>query len=95
MYSESSYICTEGHHIYVQRVSIHNIVVLVGTKNGDDNACPTGYYCPAQSPLPIPCPVGMYGNVIRATKSDDCVLCPSDTYNNLLGQVSVPIISIA
>ena len=61
---------------------------IVGTGNGDDNPCPTGYYCPEGSALPEACPAGMYGNVIRAESPDDCALCPVDTYNNLVGQVS-------
>ncbi|EGD79005.1 hypothetical protein PTSG_01976 [Salpingoeca rosetta] len=48
--------------------------------------CPPGYYCPRQSPYPLPCPEGTYNPNNRSVSVDACVSCPAGTYNNRAGQ---------
>ena len=37
--------------------------------------CPSGYYCPADTTVPVPCPVGTYFNGTNANSVDQCLLC--------------------
>ena len=42
--------------------------------------CPTGYYCPADTTTPIPCPAGTYNNFTNKVAVGDCVVCPVGQY---------------
>lgn len=56
-----------------------------GTGHGDSNPCPIGYYCPVGSDHAEPCPTGMFGTKVRAEGYGECVPCPANTFNDLLG----------
>ena len=48
---------------------------------GGKKACPTGYYCPTDSPLPISCPPGTSTNGRKEVKSQaGCKPCPAGTF---------------
>ena len=53
------------------------------------NICPQGNYCPAQSVLPIKCPLGTYLNFTGARSASDCITCLSGYYCGDRG-LSVP-----
>ena len=42
--------------------------------------CPIGYYCPAATPLPIPCPNGQFIMVPGGKAVTDCTLCQAGYY---------------
>jgi hypothetical protein len=51
-----------------------------GAQTGKGSICPLGYYCPAGSPAPEPCPLGHYSNV---TGMETCTPCPAGYYCDL------------
>ena len=53
------------------------------TQHGE--ICPKGFYCPTGSYLAAPCPVGTYSPDFGASALTQCLLCPSDTFNDLTG----------
>ncbi|XP_033122761.1 uncharacterized protein LOC117121631 [Anneissia japonica] len=57
-----------------------------GTGDPTNNPCPIGYYCPEGAGAPTACPTGKYGNIVKAYRSDQCVDCPENTFNNMVGQ---------
>ncbi|PIK33904.1 hypothetical protein BSL78_29274 [Apostichopus japonicus] len=57
-----------------------------GTGDPEQNPCPIGFYCPPSSSSPEPCPVGQYGNLVKAVTADQCQLCPVNTFNDQTGQ---------
>ncbi|CAI9149414.1 unnamed protein product, partial [Rangifer tarandus platyrhynchus] len=48
--------------------------------DSDVVACPLGYYCPAGSNSPTPCPIGMYSVTEKAADTDACLACPRAGY---------------
>ena len=54
----------------------------------EDNGyeCPVGHYCPSQIAAPIECPQGTYRAQKLGKKESDCLPCPTNTYNDLMGQ---------
>ena len=56
-----------------------------GTGYGDTYPCGKGYYCPPESAEPIPCPIGMYGDIYQARTFSECKKCPNMTYGNERG----------
>jgi hypothetical protein len=48
--------------------------------------CLLGTYAEAGQAMCTACPIGSYG--INTTSVNDCLSCPSGTYNNLLGQIN-------
>eukprot|EP01135_Chromosphaera_perkinsii_P005913 Nk52_evm8s371 gene=Nk52_evmTU8s371 len=44
------------------------------------NICPTGYYCPTGSSVPIACPAGKYQPATGKTQSSDCLDCLPGRY---------------
>lgn len=61
-----------------------------GTVNGFPHTlsyiCPPGYYCPIQSPTPVPCPAGTYNPANGTSAPDACIACPQNTFSSLTGQ---------
>ena len=47
-----------------------------------------GYFCPEGTSSPTPCPTGKYGKELRSAKPEDCFPCPSNSYNDLEGQLA-------
>ncbi|CAN2388099.1 hypothetical protein PRIEUP_LOCUS14825, partial [Pristimantis euphronides] len=45
------------------------------TKGNLGDVCPSGYYCPAGSVTPHPCPAGSYSNTSANIGPEACVLC--------------------
>lgn len=45
------------------------------------NACPPGYYCPAGTPNPVPCPAGTYNGQSGQDVLSDCVVTPGGFYS--------------
>ena len=74
---------TSGHASFKQHFLLY---FIAGTGNPEQYPCPIGFYCPAGSGQPFPCPKGYYGNQVKANSITDCVACPVDTFNNMLGQ---------
>ena len=48
--------------------------------------CPKGYYCEGGSSVATPCPIGTYNAIFGASSITQCLLCPSDTFNDITGQ---------
>ena len=42
--------------------------------------CQKGYYCPADTTTPIPCPAGTYNNFTNIASLSGCVVCPQGSY---------------
>ncbi|XP_071497018.1 uncharacterized protein [Diadema antillarum] len=42
--------------------------------------CTRGFFCPAGSAFPQPCPTGTYGNSTLLRRSEDCTPCPGGYY---------------
>ncbi|XP_033646870.1 uncharacterized protein LOC117306372 isoform X1 [Asterias rubens] len=89
--NESCNLCpagTYGNHTerFECAQCIEGYYCPIGTGNPENFPCPIGYYCPAGSGEPFPCPAGLYGNIIKAIRSDQCQPCPANTFNNMLGQ---------
>jgi hypothetical protein len=42
--------------------------------------CPTGFYCPADTTQPVPCPAGTYNNLQNKSAVSDCKACPPGRY---------------
>ena len=42
--------------------------------------CPTGYFCPADTINPVPCPAGSYNNEQNKSAATDCKICPVGQY---------------
>ncbi|XP_046718698.1 zonadhesin isoform X3 [Silurus meridionalis] len=57
-----------------------------GTDDPSSQPCPVGYYCPRGSDNPVACPPGSYGNSTKAELLEECLPCPSGTYNHLYAQ---------
>ncbi|XP_062816991.1 zonadhesin isoform X2 [Anolis carolinensis] len=49
--------------------------------------CPKGHYCPAQTTLPLLCPVGTYSDILGGTGIAICKLCPAGMYCSKSGLV--------
>lgn len=45
-----------------------------------------GYYCPMNSSIPYPCPQGTYNPSYYMGQREDCLQCPVDHFNHLMGQ---------
>ena len=52
-------------------VSSYTDVVVSG-----QTVCPTGYYCPADTTTPVPCPAGTYNSLTNKITVGDCLACP-------------------
>jgi hypothetical protein len=50
--------------------------------------CPTGHYCPEGSYEETACDRGTYQPSLRAANESECLLCPTNSYSNLMGQPS-------
>lgn len=50
--------------------------------------CPPGFYCPAGSSRELACPSGTYQPESGATNATFCRECPSNSYQNVVGQSS-------
>jgi hypothetical protein len=48
--------------------------------------CPPGFYCPALSGAPTPCPPGTFNANNLAKSASDCTPCPANTFNFHPGQ---------
>eukprot|EP00960_Hanusia_phi_P034309 750985-Hanusia_phi.AAC.8 len=48
--------------------------------------CPPGFYCPQGSFQPNACPRGTFRKEAGASKFDECLACPSNSFNNKTGQ---------
>ena len=46
--------------------------------------CPKGYYCPAGTVSPIPCPVGTYSKQVKLSSQEQCLSCPGGKFCNQL-----------
>ena len=81
--SQCSGPCPPGH--YCEAGSISNdstpcpagtfLTTEGGTREGDCQACPRGFFCPAASAEPVPCPGGRYGDrtgLPNASCSGEC-----------------------
>lgn len=61
-------------------------VVLVGASGAQAcSDCTAGSYCPSGFATPVPCPLGTYNAVIKATTSASCTPCPAGTYGDREG----------
>ena len=58
--------------------------INLATQNGYE--CPPGYYCPAQTPVPIACPIATYQPYPLMYDPLNCTSCTANSYNNLVGQ---------
>ncbi|EQC38608.1 hypothetical protein, variant [Saprolegnia diclina VS20] len=47
--------------------------------------CPAGSFCPTNTSLPQPCPVATYSNVVNLTSSSQCALCSPGAFCNATG----------
>lgn len=59
----AGYYCTSGVDVQYPN----------GTNTGTGNICPLAHYCPAASPMYIPCENGTYANSLGQTTCDTCV----------------------
>ncbi|GMF22634.1 unnamed protein product [Phytophthora lilii] len=50
--------------------------------------CPPGHYCPAGSSSEIACPSGTYQPSYKTANVSSCLLCPENSYQNVVGQPS-------
>ncbi|XP_062603182.1 uncharacterized protein LOC134264959 [Saccostrea cucullata] len=57
-----------------------------GFNSTNSYICPQGYYCPAGSSEPTPCPQGRYNPNLAGGSIADCPQCPIDHFNHLTGQ---------
>ena len=48
--------------------------------NGTATPCPTGAYCPANTPAPVPCPTGTYNLQKGKPTVQGCLRCPAGSY---------------
>lgn len=44
-------------------LTLTEVVTPATTDSENFGLCPKGFYCPEQSPYPIPCPAGTYGYI--------------------------------
>ncbi|XP_030007196.1 uncharacterized protein LOC115431086 [Sphaeramia orbicularis] len=51
----------------------------------EPSVCPAGYFCPAGTALPQPCPLGTLSNQTGAHSPSACKACPSGVYCNSYG----------
>ncbi|XP_040929476.2 uncharacterized protein si:dkey-103g5.4 isoform X2 [Betta splendens] len=51
-----------------------------GDYNQERPPCQPGFYCPAGSSSPVPCPEGTYGPTAEAVSVDGCLTCPPHHY---------------
>lgn len=65
------------------RVPVH---CPVGSEWSHSQPCPAGYYCPAGTHSPRPCPTGTFRNSSQAGAAGDCLPCPVDTFGARPGQ---------
>jgi hypothetical protein len=59
-----------------------------GTTSGTGGPCPPGHYCPAQTSVPDPCPIGTYRDTEFAAAVGDCHDCYLGHYCDSLGQTN-------
>ena len=50
--------------------------------------CPEGFYCPRNSSFPIPCPPGTFRAQPGGGSLEECIPCPIDHFNHLVGKTS-------
>jgi sugar lactone lactonase YvrE len=59
-----------------------------GNKTGS-GPCPAGFYCPAATDIPLPCPPGTFSNILGLRNSSECTTCLAGSYCNSYGQTNV------
>lgn len=50
--------------------------------------CTMGYYCPQGTSIPVPCPIGTYGNGYNYVQETDCQDCTPGMYCETEGMVA-------
>lgn len=66
---------------------------VMALTDSDQYECPKGYYCPAGTIDPTPCPVGTYGDATGYTSGADCVPCDAGSYCPFPGMTDTTLIT--
>jgi hypothetical protein len=52
-----------------------------------------GYYCPAGTVSPLPCPIGTYGDAIQLSLATECKPCPAGKYCNQMALTTADLVN--
>jgi hypothetical protein len=92
--AESCKLCPAGYLCYGEPSTASPANSVGGTNTATPldkdvdygEICPKGHYCPEGSYVASACPVGKYNAFVGMKSEDDCLVCPTDHYNDLTGQ---------
>lgn len=74
--------CSAG---YFCKQSATTPTPMILDPNGYFGPCPAGYYCPANTPDPVPCPIGYFSTQTLAIADTTCIKCPEGQYCSSTG----------
>ncbi|EDV25654.1 uncharacterized protein TRIADDRAFT_55968 [Trichoplax adhaerens] len=89
---DAGYYCASGANsskpIIASGLPEYNDTTTLATVYYND-LCPIGYYCPAGTIIPIPCPAGTFSAVKRLKAKEECSPCPAGQYCKAPGLIDV------